>query len=74
MSVTFLAEWTVYDSTGELRYDHSEDWWENFWFENGPDIGKECGKWGASMRRDVDKLFVDFEDEKDATLFLLRWA
>lgn len=70
------------------EHGHSQKWWFNFLWElrsdtvnNEHDLAAEFAKWGAVLGTGRSEILdgelcdsIMFSDEKDLTLFLLRWS
>lgn len=52
------------------------DWWQSFCFDTDTsvDIDKVLFEWGGRYRESYDACWIEFEDERMASLFLLRWS
>lgn len=51
----------------------NEAWWQDFCYEDH-DVDEILFEYGATYRETWDKCWIEFEDEKMAALFLMRWA
>lgn len=80
--IRFLAvhRWT--DDIG-IVHVKAEKYWVNFYYiysksrrlENGYiPVDQILLEWGGKMVREENNDYVEFDDEQDATAFMLRWS
>lgn len=59
---------------------HNADWWDNFSrgliFRDSTERAERLAEWGAVWKEDHEtwSRWLEFENETDATIFLLRWS
>lgn len=78
--IRLAAEWQVQLDDGRWTWGQA-DWWEHFLDHvyrdrDDPSLDAELAKYGGTHYYEdpTGNEFVDFENEKLATLFLLRWT
>jgi hypothetical protein len=75
----------VVDYQNTQNLSEIQDWWNNFWEangewgENGTLLTTALQSWGGTiiwrsqpMNSDVE--YIEFENDADATAFILRWS
>lgn len=50
----------------------NEEWWHEFCYEDH-DVDEIIFESGGKYRETWDKCWIEFDNEEDATAFLLRW-